>query len=144
MAMSAEEGIKAREAILTEEEIMDQEGQSIQEQCKTSSEDKKVIMAREAISKAKPWIEEGYPAFSKWMASADNFTILRRFEALNIRVLLKLQDKVMEAEAELLKLDEQARSLEIRSDIIRHDPYKERRLPLEKVQKALLQYSLSS
>lgn len=57
----------------------------------------------------KPWKFEGYPAFSKWMASSNDFFLLRRFGALNARVLLMMQDKISRKELELEALDEQAR-----------------------------------
>jgi hypothetical protein len=47
----------------------------------------------------------GYPALATWMASSTDFFILRRFDYLNARVLLTLQDRIVEKEERLKELD---------------------------------------
>lgn len=51
------------------------------------------------------WKYVGYPEFSKWMASANDFFVLRRFDTLNARVLLRLQDQIAELGDNLEDID---------------------------------------
>jgi hypothetical protein len=93
------------------------------------------------------WKYEGYPAFSKWIATSDDLMLFRRFEHLNARVLLGLQARLIGKEKELLALDDEAKNKpdddpESRSDIIQHDPFKRRRKHMEEMQRALKEYSL--
>jgi hypothetical protein len=44
---------------------------------------------------AKPWKYIGYPTFSKWMASDADFFVLRRFDDLNVRVILHMQCELL-------------------------------------------------
>lgn len=53
----------------------------------------------------KPWKYLGYPEYSGYIASDDNYLILRRFGALSIRVLLMLQDELVELEDQLVTVD---------------------------------------
>lgn len=48
----------------------------------------------------------GYPQFSRWVASDKAWLITRRFSTLNARVILLLQDNIVELEGQLNKLDE--------------------------------------
>ena len=48
----------------------------------------------------------GYRVFSKWVASDRSFFIVRRFGALNARVILDLQDELVRLDQELTALDE--------------------------------------
>jgi hypothetical protein len=48
-----------------------------------------------------PWKYEGYQAFSKWMASDDDFFVFRRFESLNACTILWMQDHIARLETEL-------------------------------------------
>jgi hypothetical protein len=52
-------------------------------------------------SDRQPWRYRGYPAFSKWMASGNEFFVLRRFGDLHARVLLLLQDRITRLEERL-------------------------------------------
>lgn len=47
----------------------------------------------------------GYPDFCKWMASDNDFFLIRRFGELNARVLLKLQFDITRLEGDLQTLD---------------------------------------
>jgi len=40
------------------------------------------------------WQYHGYPALSKWMASSNDFFLLRRFSPLQVRCLLHLQNQI--------------------------------------------------
>lgn len=49
----------------------------------------------------KPWKYVGYHDFCEFVASDDDFFVLRRFSALSARVLLALQDELSELEGQL-------------------------------------------
>ena len=53
----------------------------------------------------KAWKYEGYRGFSEWMASDDDFFIIRRFGTVNARVILWMQNQVVEKERQLAELD---------------------------------------
>lgn len=55
--------------------------------------------------RARGWKFQGYPLFSKWMASSNDFCVVRRFTQLGARVLLRLQDEIVELESRLEGLD---------------------------------------
>jgi len=57
---------------------------------------------------AKEWKYTGYRTFSQFISSDNDFFILRRFGALNARVILALQDEITVLEQELAALDEVA------------------------------------
>ncbi|KAF8854272.1 hypothetical protein BDZ45DRAFT_656876 [Acephala macrosclerotiorum] len=52
-----------------------------------------------------PWKYIGYRVFSKWIASDQSFFIVRRFGALQARVVLSLQDEIVRMEEELDSMD---------------------------------------
>jgi hypothetical protein len=51
------------------------------------------------------WNYVGYPGFSRFMASSNDCLALRKFTGLNVRVLLKLQNTVVELERQLDEMD---------------------------------------
>lgn len=53
----------------------------------------------------KPWKYVGYKGYANLISLDNDFFILRRFGALNARVALLLQDKIVELEAQLKELD---------------------------------------
>jgi len=53
----------------------------------------------------KPWKYVGYRGFCEFIASDDDFFVLRRFSALTSRVLLALQDELVELETQLSFLE---------------------------------------
>jgi hypothetical protein len=73
----------------------------------------------------------GYRVFSRWMASDQAFFILRRFGTLNTRILLAMQDEIVELEDRLNLLDEEASRKETPDNVdngtIRDDPFGDRR-----------------
>jgi len=76
-----------------------------------------------------PWRMLGYPAFSKWTASCDDFFLVRRFGATAARVILMLQDQLTYLEEEIHKQDKSSRegpSEKANSGTFRHDPRPER------------------
>lgn len=54
----------------------------------------------------KPWKYIGYSGFSSFIASDNDFFVLRRFSAVTVRVLLALQDELSELEGQLTTIDE--------------------------------------
>ncbi|TDZ15183.1 hypothetical protein Cob_v012011 [Colletotrichum orbiculare MAFF 240422] len=54
----------------------------------------------------KPWKHIGYKGYSEFVSSEDDFFLLRRFDTLNTRVALALQDEVSQLEEELGEFDQ--------------------------------------
>jgi hypothetical protein len=63
-----------------------------------------VPLTKEEIEK-KPWKYIGYKGYSNFIASENDFYILRRFASLNARVALTLQDQISVLEEQLDDLD---------------------------------------
>ncbi|KAI9172619.1 hypothetical protein HJFPF1_02126 [Paramyrothecium foliicola] len=53
----------------------------------------------------KPWKYIGYQGYANFISSDDELLILRRFDKLNVRAMLALQDEISELEEDLSKLD---------------------------------------
>lgn len=53
------------------------------------------------------WKSQGYKSLSAWMASDDDFFIIRRFQPLNARTILWLQDRVAQLEKDLEGFDQE-------------------------------------
>lgn len=53
-----------------------------------------------------PWKQEGYPEFSKLMASDDDLFVFRRFATVNARVILWMQHQITRKESRLEEIDE--------------------------------------
>ena len=95
---------------------------------------------------ASHWRDEGYPGFSRWMASSDDFLILRRFSQLNVRVLLLMQDRIVRKEEELVQKDKdgrQGRDEEADCSSLRYDPLPGREKILDELKSILREYSQS-
>lgn len=91
-----------------------------------------------------PWRDDGYPSLAKWMASSEDFFILRRFGSLNARVLLLMQDRIVELERDLHDIDEEARRAPDEmadSSTLRDDPQEQRLATLDKLIPILREYS---
>jgi hypothetical protein len=94
----------------------------------------------------KPWKYEGYPGFGKWMASSDDFFVLRRFGQLNVRVLLLMQDRIQRKEEQLFSIDERAQNgpdIAGVANSLRSDPQGEREPLLDEIKVLLKEYSRS-
>ena len=61
----------------------------------------------ESLLARQPWKFYGYKAFSAWSASDNDFFAIRRFGALNTRVILKWQDDICRLEEKLAKIDDE-------------------------------------
>ena len=75
----------------------------------------------------------GYPAMCTWMASDDDFFVLRRFGKLGARVALQMQDHIVRLEEELENEDRQCRDCEQSSGSLRDDPSERRQEILEEL-----------
>lgn len=64
----------------------------------------------------------GYRVFCKWAASDQTYFIVRKFPALNVRVILSLQDEIVKLEQELDELDEDWSREELPASIHHPDP----------------------
>jgi hypothetical protein len=91
---------------------------------------------------AYPWRDIGYRGASEWMASEDDFFIIRRFAALNTRVLLAKQAEISQFEKQLDKMDDPA--LKIDNSTFLGDMHPERRTLIERLWKELKEYSKQS
>jgi hypothetical protein len=91
--------------------------------------------SRQDPLEALPWKHAGYRVFSRWVASDPAFFIVRRFGALNARVILCLQDEIAGHEEELDRLDKMYRGDMMPDDTnngsFRNDPCKERKKLVE-------------
>ncbi|KAF2500480.1 hypothetical protein BU16DRAFT_451984 [Lophium mytilinum] len=59
-----------------------------------------------ALKQQNPARYLGYRVFSRWVASDQTYFIVRKFPTLNVRVALVLQDRIVQLEDELNKLDQ--------------------------------------
>lgn len=89
----------------------------------------------------------GYRVFSRWMASDQAFFILRRFGTLNTRVLLAMQDEIVELEDRLNFMDEEYSRRDYTESVdngtFRDDPFGDRRkLVQEILPEKLARYSM--
>lgn len=102
------------------------------------------VLVSEEEKQKKPWKFQGYPGFSKWMASSEDFLVLRRFGALNARALLLMHDRIARKEELLLKIDEDAQRGPDNlgdSSSLRHEPQEEREKLVDELIPMLQQYS---
>jgi hypothetical protein len=93
----------------------------------------------------KPWRYLGYRGYSIFVASDNDFFILRRFSTLHARVLLALQDRITVLESNLRAIDEDASrdNDDYHNGTFREDRFQDRVLIIEEIQKKLGQYSES-
>src|SRR5436190_4722652 len=104
------------------------------------------VLTSEEEKRKKPWKYQGYPAFSKWMASSEDFLVLRRFGELNARAMLLMQDRIARKEELLMRVDDEARRGPDDlgdSSSLRHEPQKEREKLVDELIPMLQQYSES-
>ncbi|KAF7558154.1 hypothetical protein G7Z17_g52 [Cylindrodendrum hubeiense] len=92
----------------------------------------------------KPWKFIGYRGYANFISSEDDFFILRRFNTLNARVALALQDELCELEEELSELDTEfsKRCYDgVSNGTFREDQVEERRALVREIAKKLGKYS---
>lgn len=89
-----------------------------------------------AIVKAdlEPWRFRGYPKFCRWVASDDDFFVMRIFGSTSARLAMYLQDQIVEQEKALKDADERAMQDGLDSGTFRNDQQSER---VEKMSKLL-------
>ena len=92
---------------------------------------------------SKAWKYLGHRAFCKFVASEDDFFILRKFSTLTARVLLRLQDELSGLERELETLEEalMAKSAEDEHNGTFRRDVEERRQIVDRIDKKLRAYN---
>ncbi|RYC58904.1 hypothetical protein CHU98_g7302 [Xylaria longipes] len=102
------------------------------------------VITKEDIER-KPWKYVGYRAYTKLVASEDDFFILRRFNSLNVRIALLLQDEIVVLENELTEIDERTSrrdSEDFHNGSFRQDQ-NGRTVVLNKIRQRMLKYTIS-
>ena len=95
------------------------------------------------VKRRQPWKYIGYKVFSHWIASSDEFFHIRRFDALNARVVLFLQDEISQLEEELENLDDPSKQQNlVNNGSFRKDPLEDRKILIGDILKKLEQYSM--
>ncbi|KAH7010319.1 hypothetical protein EDB80DRAFT_714779 [Ilyonectria destructans] len=92
----------------------------------------------------KPWKFIGYRGYAKFISSEDDFFILRRFDTLNTRIALALQDEICELEEELSELDiaySRRDCDDLSNGTFRDDDVEERRTLIGEIAKKLFKYN---
>ncbi|KAJ8126334.1 hypothetical protein O1611_g7303 [Lasiodiplodia mahajangana] len=100
------------------------------------------VITKEDIER-KPWKYVGYRGYTNIIASEDDFFILRRFNSLNVRIALFLQDEIVVLESKLAELDERTSrksSEDIHNGSFRQDQ-NDRTTVLNEIRKAILKYN---
>lgn len=108
----------------------------------TRSSTQEAPLSQEEIEK-KPWKHIGYRGYADFLASENDFFIVRRFAALNTRVALALQDQVTVLEEKLSNLDREysRRDAEDRHNGSFRDDFEERIALVEAIGEKLMKYS---
>ena len=94
----------------------------------------------------KPWKYIGYRSFASFVASDNDFFVLRRFSALSARVLLGLQDQLSRLEENLEVLEGRAREKvapDIHNGSFRQETQEDREDLICQAQRLLREYSQS-
>ena len=94
----------------------------------------------------KPWKYIGYRYFASFVASDNDFFVLRRFSALSARVLLGLQDQLSRLEDNLEVLEERAREKaapDVHNGSFRQETQEDREDLICQAQRLLREYSQS-
>lgn len=90
-------------------------------------------------------LREGYQGYSEFLASDSDFCSFRKFDKLNVRVILALQDNISCLEEELKEIDEFYSRQDVPDEnngSFRFDARPERVKCLWKIKDALEEYSL--
>ena len=94
----------------------------------------------------KPWKYIGYKGYASFIASENDFYIVRRFASLNTRIALALQDQVSVLEEELEALDARysTRDAEDLHNGSFRDDQEDRAALVERIAENLMKYSESA
>ena len=82
----------------------------------------------------------GYPVFSKWVASDDDFFVLRKFGTVSARVTLMMQDRIECSIRELEERDNECQEKGKHNGTFRYDEDRQRQHTLEKLSWQLGKY----
>ena len=93
------------------------------------------------------WQYQGYPGLSRWMASASDFLVLKRFSPLQVRCLLSLQGEIARMEHQIEAWDIYAQKQPQATGggmngSLGNDPYEQRAALIRQVTPMLDQYSM--
>lgn len=91
----------------------------------------------------KPWKYTGYKGYTNFIASENDFFVLRRFSAVSVRVALRLQDQVTVLEEKLQRLDWESSRREaedVHNGSLRDDS-EERLQVLDELRQTLMRYN---
>lgn len=91
----------------------------------------------------KPWKYIGYKGYSDFIASENDFFILRRFDTLNVRVALLLQDELSKLEEQLMLVDKNSSRKEApdaHNGTFRNE-FQDRAQIMETIKKRIYRYS---
>ncbi|PYH42969.1 uncharacterized protein BP01DRAFT_384919 [Aspergillus saccharolyticus JOP 1030-1] len=100
---------------------------------RTAPEATDTTLTQEEIDQ-KPWKYLGYHVYSTFLSSDRDFCNFRRFDRLNVRVLLLMQDEIVQLEEELDEIDRYYSQREVADEnngSLRHDTRKEHRFILQ-------------
>ena len=94
------------------------------------------------------WQYQGYPALTKWMASSNDFFVLRRFSPLQVRCLLFLQNEIAKRNQAIETWDSYARKQPYQTQeggcgSLSDDPYPQRLALIQQALPLIQQYSMS-
>ena len=106
---------------------------------------------KELMSKYQ-WKFIGYPGFAEFMKSSQDFFLLRRFDKLNARVLLAMQDEIAKLEEDLEKIDHDRMMADVNklaiengmNGSLRMDFSSQRQGLLKQIKPLLKEYSMSA
>ena len=102
--------------------------------------------ATQADVEKKPWKYIGYQSFAAFVASDDDFFVLRRFGALSARVLLGLQDQLSCLEEDLDAIEKRTREKgapDVHNGSFRQETQEDRQVLVCQAQRLLRDYSQS-
>lgn len=91
----------------------------------------------------KRWKEIGYPVYAEFTASDNELFIIRRFDTLNARVILGLQDELCVMEDKLNAIDKRCKDgdEDVWNGSFRGDTQQDRKILLQKIKERLKEYS---
>ena len=119
--------------------------QQIQHRQQFTYSQKSMTMDHE-YKRSQAWKHRGYGDFSEWMASSNDFFIIRRFGALNARILLFMQYRITCLENDLKHIDvevENSPNPAARNNSLKHDHGSIREEIIEQLIPLLKEYSKS-
>lgn len=93
------------------------------------------------------WQYQGYPSLTKWMASSNDFFLLRRFSPLQVRCLLYLQNEIAKRKQLIESWDDYAQRQSYGTQkgccgSLSDDPYPQRLALIQQALPLIQQYSM--